>query len=73
MNKEKLRDKFIDRISQGVIFYKVPFLPSEINAIFRALRIEEDIKKRIEVCKLPDNNEDEEVLQALQELIERKK
>ncbi len=73
MNKEKLRDKFIDRISQGVIFYKTPFLPSEINAIFRALRIEEDIKKRIEVCKLPNNNEDEEVIQVLQELIERKK
>ncbi len=84
MNKEKFMNKFIDHTSQGVIFYKTPFLPSEINAIFHALKIEEDIKKRIEECKTNSNKLSiktqwkeyvlqEQVGKELQEIIENKK
>ena len=36
-------------------------------------KIVERLKKRIEVCKLPENNEDQEVLEALQKILGEKK
>ncbi len=38
----------------------------------KLIEIEERLKKRIEICKLPDNNEDVEVLEALQKILGEK-
>ncbi len=34
---EHLRTKFIEKVSQGVIFYKQPFFPCDVNYIFECI------------------------------------
>lgn len=34
IDKTKLRVKFTEKVSQGIVFYKQPFLPHEVNYIF---------------------------------------
>jgi len=48
IDKEKLRSKFTEIVSEGIIFYKQPFLPHEVNYIFDCIDKIEKILNAIE-------------------------
>ena len=43
MSKDITRRLFIDKVSQGVIFYKQPFLPHQVNEILTNQKIREKL------------------------------
>jgi len=45
-DKTELHEKFIDKVSDGTIFYKQPFLPTEIKYIFDCVDVVDRVKKR---------------------------
>lgn len=45
INKTKLHEKFIEKVSQGIIFYKQPFLPHEVKYIFDSIDKAEKLNK----------------------------
>lgn len=46
-DKTELHNKFIEKFSQGIIFYKQPFLPSEVKYIFDSIDIRETLRTKI--------------------------
>ena len=55
IDKTKLRDKFTEKVSQGIIFYKQPFLPHEVNYIFDCIDKVEKTLKLIESVGATDD------------------